>query len=126
MVVRIHRGQSTAIYFLLRPGDFSAMHRLGGPEIWHYYGGAPATLVLLHPDGSIARHVVGSDLLAGERPLRPVEAGVWMGAETTGQWTLLGTTMAPPYDPAGFELGRRETLTAEYPAAAADIERLTR
>ena len=30
----------SAIYFLMRPGDFSAMHRLDAPEIWHHYLGA--------------------------------------------------------------------------------------
>jgi len=121
-----HNDYGSAIYFLLRPGDFSALHRLSGPELWHFYAGAPALLLLLHPDGSIERHFLGADLLAGHRPLAPVEAGVWMGAETTGEWTLLGTTMAPPYDPEGFELADRDELVPDYPAAADDIERLTR
>jgi len=58
--------------------------------------------------------------------LVPVRAGVWMGAETTGQWTLLGTTMAPPFELEQFELGSRSRLVEQYPAAAVSIERLTR
>lgn len=116
----------TAIYFLLRPGDFSAMHRLTGPEIWHHYAGAPASLLLLHPGGHVQTVRLGADLEAGERPLWPVEAGVWMGAETVGEWTLLGTTMAPPYDPDGFEMGERKRLSDEYPEASDEIHRLTR
>lgn len=116
----------TAIYFLLRPGDFSAMHRLTGPELWHHYAGATAPMLLLHPDGSVGRPRLGDDLFAGERPVVAVEAGVWVGAETTGDWTLLGTTMAPAYDPDGFVLGHRESLMARYPEASDDIRRLTR
>lgn len=116
----------SAIYFLLRRGDFSAMHRLGGPEIWHFYAGDPARLLLLHPGGGVESRILGADLDAGERPMCVVEAGTWMGAETGGDWTLVGTTMAPPYDPDGFELGRRPDLCADYPSAAEDITRLTR
>ena len=39
--------RSTAIYFLLQPGDFSAMHRLDGPELWHHYAGAAVEMLLL-------------------------------------------------------------------------------
>lgn len=116
----------TAIYFLITPGDFSAMHRLTGPEIWHHYAGAPARMLLLHPDGSWEQPVLGDDIPGGARPLRVVEAGTWMGAETTGSWSLLGTTMAPPYDPAGFELGEGRYLIASYPEAAEAIGRLVR
>lgn len=116
----------TAIYFLLRPGDFSAIHRLTGPELWHHYTGAPVRMLLLRPDGEVERPRLGTDLAAGERPMVAVEPEVWMGAETEGEWSLLGMTMAPPYDPAGFELGERERLISLYPDAAPDIHRLTR
>lgn len=127
MFRRVWRSEhGSAIYFLLRPGDFSAMHRLGGPEVWHHYSGAPVRLLLLHPQGTVERPLLGSDLLAGERPMVVVEGGTWMGAETMGDWSLLGTTMAPPFDPGGFELGDRDSLLAGYPGAAADISRMTR
>jgi len=119
-------GRSTAIYFLMAPGDFSAMHRLGGPELWHHYAGAPARMLLLHPDGAVEAPVLGDHLHAGERPLVAVPAGVWMGAETLGDWTLVGTTMAPPFDESTFELGEAAELTTRYPEAADRIRRLTR
>lgn len=116
----------TAIYLLLRPADFSAMHRLTGPELWHHYAGAAVRMLLLRPDGRVERPRLGADLTAGERPVVAVEPDVWMGAYTEGGWSLLGTTMAPPYDPEGFELGEREELIHAYPDAADDIRRLTR
>ncbi|MFP3914599.1 MAG: cupin domain-containing protein [Actinomycetota bacterium] len=119
-------GHGSAIYFLLRPGDFSALHRLTGPEVWHHYGGGPSRMLLLHPDGSVERPVLGMDLRAGHRPVAVVEAGTWMGAETMGEWSLLGATMAPPYDPDGFELGDPQELASRYPSAVDDIRRLTR
>jgi predicted cupin superfamily sugar epimerase len=117
---------SNAIYYLMRPGDFSAMHRLDGPELWHHYAGAPVQMLLLNPDGSARRPLLGTDLLAGERPVVAVEAGVWMGAETTGEWSLVGTSMAPPFAPEGFELGDGEALARSHPDVAPHIRRLVR
>ena len=116
----------SGIYFLMQPEDFSAMHRLNSTEIWHYYAGAPAEMLLLNPDGTAQTHILGSDFHAGQRPVSVVEPGVWMGCETKGDWTLVGTTMAPPFSLAGFELGSRETLCDLYPAMIGTINRLTR
>ena len=117
---------TSAIYFMLRPGDFSAMHRLRATELWHHYAGAPVHLLLLDPDGQVRRPRLGADVGAGERPFQPVPAGVWMGASTAGAWSLVGTTMSPPFSWDHFELGDRAELAARYPAAADEIERLTR
>ena len=119
-------GHSSAIYFLVRPGDFSALHRLGGVELWHHYAGAAVEMLLLGPGGAVLRSRLGDDLAAGERPVVAVGAGTWMAAGTTGEWSLVGTTMAPPFDEATFELGDRAALSTAYPAAAADIARFTR
>ena len=116
----------SAIYFLLQPDDFSALHRLAGTELWHFYGGAAAQLLLLQADGSVAQPILGTELAAGQRPLVAVPAGTWMAAKTTGAWTLLGTTMAPPFDEAGFELGEAAKLSQQYPAVTDLIARHTR
>lgn len=116
----------TAICALVRPGDFSALHRLEGVEVYHFHAGAPLDMLLLHPDGRMEEPRLGVDLDSGQRPQVVVPAGVWQGSETRGDWTLFGTTMAPPFEWDGFELGEREQLTARYPGAARRIERLTR
>lgn len=117
---------STAIYFLVREGDFSALHRLTGPEVYHFYAGAPLQMLLLHPDGRIDRPVLGLELASGQRPALAVGSGVWQGSRTTGEWSLVGATMAPGFTEEMFELGDRDALVTAYPAAATDIDRLTR
>ena len=118
--------QSSAIYYLMRPDDFSALHRLSGTELWHHYAGAPVEMLLLEPDGAVSRPVLGDDLARGQRPMVAVPAGVWMAAGTIGDWSLTGATLAPPYEPDGFELGDASELIEAYPEAAADIARFTR
>jgi hypothetical protein len=116
----------SGIYFLIRPDDFSAMHRLSSPEIWHHYLGDPVSMLLLQPGGAVEHPVLGKDLTNRQRPCLPVPGGVWMGASTLGEWSLVGTTMAPAWSPDGFELGDRSSLTARYPQAAHRIAQLTR
>lgn len=116
----------SGIYFLIRPGDFSAMHRLDSPEIWHHYLGDPVSMLLLRPGGAVEQPVLGKDLANRQRPCVPVPAGVWMGASTLGEWSLVGTTMAPAWSPEGFDLGDRSSLIARYPQAAHRIRELTR
>lgn len=121
------RSAATAIYYLLTPDSFSAVHRLRSDEIFHFYMGDPVDMLQLHPDGAVEHLVIGTDLRAGQRPQVVVPAGTWQGAALVGggQFALLGTTMAPAFEFEDFELGRRSELMARYPGATAAIERLT-
>jgi uncharacterized protein len=97
------RALSTAIYFLLARDQRSHWHRIDAAEIWHYYAGSPLTLHIA--DGHDRRNVrLGPDLAADEVPQAIVPAGAWQAAETTGDWTLTGCTVAPGFDFATFEL----------------------
>jgi predicted cupin superfamily sugar epimerase len=116
---------ASAIYYLLVAPEFSSLHKLTHLEIFVYHGGAPARMLLLHPDGRVERPVLGMDLAAGERPQVVVPAGTWQATETLGEWTLLGTVMAPPYTDDSVTFAD-ETLAALYPLHANDIRRLTR
>lgn len=93
------RAASTAIYFLLKRGERSHWHRVDAAEAWHWYAGSPLVLKI---DGCSIR--LGPDLAAGERPQAVVPAHAWQAAETTGDWTLCGCTVAPGFEFSGFEL----------------------
>ena len=47
---------------------------------------------------------LGPDLAAGERPQAVVPAHAWQAAESLGDWTLVGCTVAPGFDFSAFEL----------------------
>jgi predicted cupin superfamily sugar epimerase len=97
------RAASTAIYFLLRVGEISRWHRVDAAEIWHWHAGAP--LLLTVADAGARRDVrLGVDLAAGERPQAAVPAQAWQQARSLGAWTLVGCTVAPGFEFAGFEL----------------------
>ncbi|MGA7396862.1 MAG: cupin domain-containing protein [Solirubrobacterales bacterium] len=121
----LNDGVSTAIYFLLETGKPTMLHRLPGPEVFHFYAGGPARLHILEPGSDPAEAILGPDLTAGERPQILVPGGTWQAAETLGEWTLLGTTMAPGFRDEDFELGDRDELIAGCPEAAEMITRHT-
>ena len=97
------RAVSTASYFLLCAGERSRWHRVDAAEAWHWYAGAALLLSIVERD-RVSSSVLGTDLTAGERPQAIVPAGVWQAAESRGAWTLVGCTVAPGFDFAGFEL----------------------
>jgi predicted cupin superfamily sugar epimerase len=47
---------------------------------------------------------LGCDLVAGELPQGIVPVHAWQSARSTGDWTLVGCTVAPGFDFATFEL----------------------
>ena len=97
------RAASTAIYFLLRAGEVSRWHRVDAAEVWHWYAGAALRLSVF--DGGSRQDLqLGPDVVAGERPQAVVSAGQWQQAETCGAYTLVGCTVAPGFDFAGFEM----------------------
>lgn len=112
------RSVGTAIYYLLTPQTCSLLHRLKSDEVYHFYLGDPVELLQLRPDGSGEVALLGSQLSQGMRPQLVVPRGVWQGSRLRdgGRYALLGTTMAPGFDPADFELGRRTDLQPRYPA----------
>jgi uncharacterized protein len=120
------RSVSTAIYYLLTPKTVSALHRLPGDEVFHFYAGDAVRMLQLWPDGSTRTLTLGTDLKAGQVPQLVVPGGVWQGSVLIdgGAWALLGATMAPGFDYADYTAGDRAVLTAQYPAVAAMIERL--
>jgi hypothetical protein len=121
----------SAIYFLLTPDDFSALHRLRTPELWHFHAGDAVEHLQLDPrTGAAAVGRLGIALGAGEVPQFAVPGGVWQGARLAAGgahgYALLTCTMAPPWNAREFELGGRTALTRAFPGESARIAALTR
>ena len=114
------RSLSTAILYLVAEGVPSTLHRLPFDEAWHWHLGDPVELLAVPGDGAPRRTVLGPDLEGGMQVQAVVPAGAWQGARVApgGAWALLGTTMAPGFDPADFEGGDAAALAAAHPAHA--------
>lgn len=106
------------------PPSLSLFHRLTEDEVWHFYGGGPIRLILLHPDGR------DEDVYLGHGPGQHVQyvipAGTWQAGHVVagGGHALFGCTLAPGFVDAMFEGGTRAALMRDFPRRAPDIERL--
>lgn len=109
----VTRATSTQIFYLVNNESFSVLHRLKQDEVYHFYGGSPAELLLIYPDGRFVVERLGSDFLNGEKVQVTIPAGVWQGVRLSHgnfDWSLMGTTVAPGFEFADFELGIRDDL----------------
>lgn len=124
------RSGGTAIYYLLTPDTFSALHRLPTDEVFHFYLGDPVEMLQLGPTPEEGGRILtlGSDILAGQQVQTVVPEGVWQGSmlRVGGAFALMGTTMAPGFDFADYEAADRDALSAAFPDFAERIARLCR
>lgn len=98
------RAASTLIYFLLPEGVLSRWHKVDAVETWHWYAGAPLELSI-SPDGDRKQVLkLGNDLVSGARPQGIVPRHGWQQARSLGFWTLVGCTVAPGFQFAGFKM----------------------
>lgn len=103
------RAVSTAIYFLLARDERSQWHRVDAAELWHFYAGAPLVLEMAADEkGPVRRMKLGPDIAMGERPQGIVPADHWQAAESMGDWTLVGCTVAPGFEFANFEMAPKD------------------
>lgn len=102
-----------AIYGLLTPEDFSALHLLDEDEMWVHVAGAAVEMLVLHADGSHTTHVLGTSLGEGHEPAVRVPARSWQGSRSLGDWSLVVCSLAPPF--SGFTLAGDDTDLNRWP-----------
>lgn len=117
------RSFSTSIYYLLGRGEVSALHRIRQDEMWHFHDGAPLALHLIDPEGTHRVERLGREP-GTLHPQAVAPAGWLFAAESEGEYSLVGCTVAPGFDFADLEMPSRAALLERYPHLAAVIDRL--
>jgi predicted cupin superfamily sugar epimerase len=122
------RSYSTAIYYLLKQGDYSAFHRIKSDECWHRYAGATLLIHVLYNDGNYNCIKLGPELDREEILQFVVPANTWFAAECAGKssFVLAGCTVAPGFDFNDFEMAGKQVLLKAYPSHKELISRLCR
>ena len=92
------------IYYMLRKNEWSHWHRLTKNEILHFYKGDPLT-VYTSKDGID----FNSTTIGGDNSFHfVVQAKNWFAMRSTGEYSLIGCTVAPGFDYADFELAHKD------------------
>ena len=119
---------STAIYFLLEQGNFSAFHRIKSDECWHFYTGDPLDVYVLQQDGNLEIVHLGNDISKGLMFQYVVPADCWFASRPApgSIFCFVGCTVAPGFDFADFELADASALASLYPMHQSIIKTLCR
>ena len=122
------RNFSTAIYFLLRKGDFSAFHRIKSDECWHFYEGDSLLVHIIDIAGNYSCIRLGRNVKEGETYQFIVPAGCWFASEPAPgtSYAFVGCTVAPGFDFADFEMASKAAIIKQYPQHQKLLERLCR
>jgi predicted cupin superfamily sugar epimerase len=117
------RNASTAIYFLLEEGNFSAFHKIKSDELWHFYAGDILEVIEISQKGELKITELGKDNFQ-----YCVPAGNWFGSRVKngGKFSLVGCTVAPGFDFADFEMAEQNKLKDAYPQHKKVIKEMTR
>lgn len=100
------RATATLIHFLLHAGESSAWHRVASDEIWLAHTGTVAIEFggeASDPDPA-ERHVIGTDVAAGQAAQVVVPAGTWQRTIPGDADALVSCIVSPGFDFADFEL----------------------
>jgi predicted cupin superfamily sugar epimerase len=122
------RAFSTAIYFLLEEGNFSAFHRIKSDECWHFYTGGPLLVYVIFPSGKLEIIGLGNDFSRGELFQYVVPANCWFASRPApgSSFSFVGCTVSPGFEFADFELANADVLQKIYPEHGIIIEELCR
>ena len=123
-----NRAFSTAIYFLLEQGNFSAFHRIKSDECWHFYAGDPLHIYIIYESGELAHISLGNDFDQGQTFQYVVPANCWFATRPApeSEYCFVGCTVSPGFEFADFELANSTELSAIYPKHKKIIEQLCR
>jgi len=123
-----NRTFSTQIFFLLKGNQFSSFHKLNSDETWHFHAGCPIEIISISPDGTLAKTILGINLLDDQLPQYTIPAGIWFAAKPLDiqSFTLVSCSVAPGFDFADFQLGDKDFLIKQFPGHSQIITQFTR
>lgn len=122
------RSFSTAIYFLLEQGNFSAFHKIKSDECWHFYAGESLAVYIINLQGALNIIELGNDINKGQIFQYVVPANCWFASRPAAEsnFCFVGCTVAPGFDFEDFELADADELSKLYPQHSDIIHELCR
>lgn len=117
------RRAGSAIYYLLKKGQFSAWHSISSDEIWHYYKGGLLEIYEIKKDGSLICHKLGDSIIYNDVSYSAViESGSIFAARLIdGEYILTGCSLHPEFSYDDFILYKKEEMLLKYPNHASII-----
>jgi hypothetical protein len=120
------RPLASSIYYLLKAGQVSKLHRLKSDELWLYHCGTPLLIHQIDETGNLSTARLGVAVDAGELPQVLVSGNRIFGAELAEAkgFCLVSCVVSPGFDYRDFELFSASELIEMYPQHTELIQRL--
>ncbi len=117
----------TSIYFLLKSGEVSHLHRIKSDEIWNFHCGSALTIHIIDKNGEYSTKKLGLNIKNNEQPQQIVVAGCWFGVSVNNNnsFSLVSCFVSPGFDFEDFELANRTDLMKTNPELADIINDFT-
>ena len=111
------RSYSTCSYYLITQEQCSGLHVVKSAEIFHHYAGDPVRMIQMDEKGNLSEIILGSDFMNGESPQVVVPPYIWQGTKLlpSGEWALLGCTVAPGFEFEDFKGATFDELSTQFP-----------
>ena len=113
-----YRDFYTSIYFLLKRGQISRLHRLLSDELWYFHHGLSLAVHSINVSGKYTAFELGPNPEYNETLQIQIPRNSWFCAETLEgeqDYSLVSCVVAPGFQFQDFELGKRDDLLNTYP-----------
>jgi uncharacterized protein len=106
------RNLGTSIYYLLKSGQVSRLHKLKSDEIWYFHSGSPLRVYLINNEKELNIFTLGNVIEGNNQPQLIIPAGTIFGAEVIHPetYSLISCAVMPGFDFTDFELIERDQL----------------
>ncbi|MDE7315684.1 MAG: cupin domain-containing protein [Mucispirillum sp.] len=107
----------SAIYYLLKKGQFSAWHSILSDEIWHYYKGGLLEIYEIKKDSSLICHKLGDSLIYNDASYSAVieSRSIFAARIIEGEYILTGCSLHPEFSYDDFILYKKEEMLLKHP-----------
>jgi len=119
------RRLSTSIYYLLRSGEISKMHRLKSDELWYFHFGSPLKVIYIDHEGIKRTKILGARPEKAESFYMHIPAGNIFAAEVLEEnfYSLVSCVVSPGFEFDDFEMFNKDDLIQAYPKHADVFEK---
>jgi purine nucleoside permease/predicted cupin superfamily sugar epimerase len=120
----------TSIYYLLTAESPIGHFHMNQSDIMHYFHmGDPITYYMINSDGSLQKTILGPDPTQGHQMQMLVKGGTWKASKTSTDgkygYGLIGEAVAPGFEYADMQLGKKAMLLKQFPKHIQLIEELS-
>jgi purine nucleoside permease/predicted cupin superfamily sugar epimerase len=121
----------TSIYYLLSAESPIGHFHMNQSDIMHYFHvGDPITYYMIIADGSLQKTILGPDPTKGHQMQLMVKGSTWKASKTPTDgkygYGLIGEAVAPGFEYADMQLGKKAMLLEQFPKHAQLIKELSR